>query len=214
MKILVLGASGGIGKWVVKLAHQKGFKVTAVIRSSSSYQPPEGVNIIRGEVTDPGFVHSIVDDEITIISCVGIRRAGKSPWAKIQSPPNLVETVNSNIVEASKTKKNVRLIWISAAGVGESRQNCTPIIKKMITLGNIGVSYQDLEKAEKLIHDSGLNVVTVRPVTLIPGNPTSKAMQVGKYTLFSIIRRSDVAEWILKSFQGMENQRGHAIISG
>ncbi len=199
MKILVLGASGGIGQWVVKLAHQKELDVTAIIRQSSTYKAPVGVEMIKGKVTDPIFVDSIIKDDMTIISCVGIRRANVIPWSKILSPSNLVETVTGNIIKASKSKKNIRLIWISAAGVGKSREYCTPIIKKMISFGNIGVAYQDLEKAERLIGDAEIDFITVRPVTLIPGKPTGKAKSSNKYTLFSTIRRSDVADWMVRN---------------
>jgi putative NADH-flavin reductase len=205
VKIIVLGASGGIGTWVVKLAHQKGLDITAVIRPNSIYKAPNGIQVIEGEVTEPAFVESIIEDGLTIISCIGIRRAGLSPWAKIQSPPNLVETVTSNILSAAQSKQNIRLIWISAAGVGKSRDNCTPIIKKMISLGNIGLSYQDLEKAEELVHESRINAITVRPVTLLPGFPTRSANSTNKYSLFSTIRRSDVADWILRNIDSIDS---------
>ncbi len=201
MNIIVLGASGGIGRWVVKLAKKHGHEVTAIIRPTSSYSPPEGVELVRGEVTNPEFVHSILANHSTIISCVGIRRAGKSPWAKIQSPPNLVQTVTQNIIEAVANPENTRLIWVSAAGVGESQAQCTPIIRTMVSLGNIGVAYQDLEKAEESVHNSGINYTTVRPVTLIPGKPTGKAREASEYGLFSIIRRSDVADWMLGNLE-------------
>ena len=42
MKILVLGASGGCGQWVVKLAYQRGHDITAVVRPNSSYIAPAG----------------------------------------------------------------------------------------------------------------------------------------------------------------------------
>lgn len=199
MKILILGASGGIGQCVVQLASTTDLDVTAVIRASSDYQAPEGIHVIKGEVTDPSFIESIVKDDHIIISCVGIRRAGLSPWAKIQSPTNLVETVVNNIISVAQSKKNVRLILISAAGVGKSRRNCTQIIKKMIALGNIGLAYQDLEKAEKLINESVLESTIVRPVTLIPGKPIGNAKPSNKYSLFSVIRRSDVANWIVEN---------------
>ena len=39
--------------------------------------------------------------------------------------------------------------------------------------------------------------LAVRPVTLVNGPPTGLAGKVDRYGLFSMIRRSDVAAWML-----------------
>jgi len=171
MKFIVLGASGKTGSWVVKLAQKKGHNITAVIRPSSNYQPPDGIKIIKGEVTEESFLKTILDPESVLISCIGINRNGLSPWAKILSPSNLVETINNNIINALPNPSEIKLVWISAGGVGSSKNRSTWIIQRMINLGNIKIAYKDLESAEESIRNSELNYQTVRPVTLINGLP-------------------------------------------
>lgn len=90
-------------------------------------------------------------------------------------------------------------MWISTAGVGDTLELCTPIIKKMISLGKIGISYQDLDKEEKLIQESEIKLITISPATLIPGSPTGKAKSTNKYSLFYTIQRNDVADLILRN---------------
>ncbi|MEO1023592.1 MAG: NAD(P)H-binding protein [Bacteroidota bacterium] len=213
MNVIVFGASGGIGQWVVKKAAEHGHTVSAVIRSSSDYDAPAGVDVIRGEVTDLEFVQSVVADHSVIISCIGIRRVGKSPWARIQSPSNLVETVTRNMIHAATCLDDTRLIWISAAGVGDSRELCSPLIKKMITLGNIGLAYRDLEHAEQLIQRSALPSLTVRPVTLLLGKPSGKAKPSEAYTLFSTIRRSDIATWIIENALSVNHEKANVLLA-
>ena len=206
MKLKVLGASGKTGKWVVKLAHERGYDITAVVRPTSNYTPPEGVKIIRGEVTDSSFIEKLIEPECTIISCIGIKRNGLSPWAKILSPPDLVESVIRNIIFSTPKSSNTTLIWMSAGGVGNSKNLSTKLIKKMISFGNIRVAYNDLENAEELVRNSGLKFHTVRPVTLIHGEPKNAVSKTKKYGLFSTIRRSEVALWLIEAGENFNNE--------
>ncbi|MCA2981660.1 MAG: NAD(P)H-binding protein, partial [Myxococcaceae bacterium] len=51
MNVVVLGASGGCGKQLVELASQRGHRVTAVARVSSTLEVPPGVRVDRGDLT-------------------------------------------------------------------------------------------------------------------------------------------------------------------
>ena len=48
--VLVLGASGACGRWVVGLAKERGHHVTAFVRSTASFDAPEGVRVVEGSV--------------------------------------------------------------------------------------------------------------------------------------------------------------------
>ncbi len=203
-QILIFGASGGCGRWATRLAAARGHNVTAVIRPESTYEAPDGVTVAKGQVTDPAFVKSILTEHRLIVSCMGLRRAGKSPFAKLLSPPDLVEQATRNIIEGAADPANTRLIWISAGGVGSSKEQLTRPVKKLIRTGNVAVAYRDLENAERLLAESELNALAVRAVTLLPGKPTGKAGPVHRYGLLSMIRRSDVAQWMIDIADGSQ----------
>ena len=50
---------------------------------------------------------------------------------------------------------------------------------------------------ERQLSASRLDWLAVRPVTLVHGPPTGRVGRVERYGLFSIVRRADVATWML-----------------
>jgi uncharacterized protein YbjT (DUF2867 family) len=197
MKLLILGASGATGRWLVRLAAQAGHDVTALVRPSTPFDAPAGVRVIRGEVLDPAIIATAVENKDAVASCLGIRRASKSPWAPILSPPDFTARVASALIPAMSHAGVQRVVVISAGGVAESITQLTTPVRWMVGAGTIGVAYRDLADTERLLSASRLDWLAVRPVTLVDGPPTGRVGKVEKYGLFSIVRRADVATWML-----------------
>ena len=197
MKLLVLGASGATGAWLTRLAAQAGHEVTALVRPATSFEPPAGVRVIRGDVLDGATLASALEEQGAVASCLGIRRAGKVPWARLLSPPDLMTRTTGLLVPAMVRAGVRRIVAISAGGVAESITQCTTPIRWMIAAGTIGVAYRDLAEMERQLSASRLDWLAVRPVTLVNGRPTGLVGRVERYGLFSIVRRADVAAWML-----------------
>jgi len=197
MKLLVLGASGATGSWLTRLSVQAGHEVTALVRPSSRFDAPAGVRVIRGDVLDAGTLAAALEGQSAVASCLGIRRAGKAPWSSLLSPPDFMTRVTAVLVPAMTRAGIRRVVAISAGGVAESSVQCSTPIRWMTGAGSIGVAYRDLAEMERQLSASRLDWLAVRPVTLMNGAPTGMAGKVTRYGLFSIIRRSDVATWML-----------------
>src|SRR5688572_29833454 len=197
MKLLILGASGATGGWLTKLAGQAGHAVTALVRPASPFAPPFGTRVIRGDVLDPAALASALDGMDAVASCLGIRRASVSPWSALQSPPDFTTRVAQTLVPAMTRAGVRRIVAISAGGVAESITQLSMPVRWMVASGGVGVAYRDLAEMERLLSASSLDWLAVRPVTLMNGPPTGLAGKVDRYGLFSIIRRSDVATWML-----------------
>jgi len=197
MKLLILGASGATGRWLVTLAAQAGHDVTALVRPSTAFDAPAGVRVIRGDVVDPAIIATAVENKDAVASCLGIRRASKFPWAPILSPPDFTASVASALIPAMSHAGVRRVVAISAGGVAESITQLTTPVRWMVGAGTIGVAYRDLAEMERLLSASLLDWLAVRPVTLMSGPPTGRVGKVEKYGLFSIVRRTDVAAWML-----------------
>jgi uncharacterized protein YbjT (DUF2867 family) len=197
MKLLILGGSGATGGWLVRLAAEAGHQVTALVRPSSALEPPPNVTVIRGDVLDPATLGSAVQGQDAIASCLGIRRRSKSPWGPVLSPPDFTSRIASLLIPAMSNAGVRRVVVISAGGVAESITQLSAPVRWLVGAGNVGVAYRDLAEMERRLSASRLDWLAVRPVTLMNGPPTGLAGGVSRYGLFSIIRRSDVATWML-----------------
>jgi len=201
VRLLVLGASGGIGSWLVRLAAERGHEVTALARQTATLNAPSPVRVVRGEATDPHVLAAAVRDQDAVASCLGLRRAGASPWAALRSPPDLVESVTRALVPAMERAGVRRLVAVSAGGVGDSFAQLTGPVRWLVTRGNVAVAYRDLERMEAVLRGSAIDWLAVRPVTLAHGAPTGRARPVAKYTMMSRVRRGDVAAWMLDALE-------------
>ena len=71
MRVLIFGANGGIGKWAVKHAKERGYEVTAYVRNASRIVDRE-VRVVEGDISDAAAVESALEGQDAVIWCVGI----------------------------------------------------------------------------------------------------------------------------------------------
>ena len=215
MRLVVLGASGGVGQWVVTHASDASHTVTAVVRQE--FSRPTGrknVSVVRGDVTDPDFGDTVIEGHDAVVSCVGIRRAGKSPFAKLLSPPDLTTRVASVLTRAMENRNVRRVVVISAGGVADSFSQLTWPVQRLVSTGNVAVAYRDLAGMEARFAASSLDWLAVRPVTLTPGGPLGRVRQVDRYALTSTIRRADVASFMVAAATRHDSFMNHTVLLG
>jgi uncharacterized protein YbjT (DUF2867 family) len=176
--------------------------VTALVRDGSVFDAPPGVAVLEGDPADPRVLHAAVRDQDAVASCLGLRRAGRSPWAPLRSPPRLTTEVARALVPAMRRHGVERVVAISAAGVGDSASRLSRPVRLLVGAGNVAVAYRDLAGMEATLAASGLDWTVVRPVTLVDGAPTGRARPAARYTLASTVRRGDVAAWMLRAVEG------------
>lgn len=125
MRLLILGASGRCGQWLVRLAVERGHDVTALVRAGSPFTPPASVSVHRGQVTDSAVLDDLLPGHDAVLSALGLRRAGLNPWSSLQSPADLTSRVATLLTSAMPRHGVSRLVAISAGGVGDSRRRLT-----------------------------------------------------------------------------------------
>ncbi len=198
MKLLVLGASGGCGQWIVKLASERGHDVRAIVREETHFDHPQEVEVIRGSILDPKILLDAIDGCDAVLSTLGIKRKNPfNPWSSVVSPSNLTTEVAKMLVSLMPICRVDRFVGISAGGVRESIHAVHPIIRWMILNSNMSASYKDLAGMESTFEKTALDWLAVRPVTLKNGSPTGEAKQTDYYGLTNSISRGEVAKWML-----------------
>ncbi len=215
LRLAVAGASGGCGRLVVAQARDRGHEVTALVRETTPFDAPAGVRVERGQVLDEPFVRAVLPGHDALVSCLGIRRKRPAhPWSPLASPPDFAERSARVLARAMKDAGVPRIVAVSAAGVGESA-GCLPLAMRfLVRFSNVGASYRDLERMERVYAESGLDVLAVRPVTLANGRATGRVREGARYGAFSRIRRADVAAYLLDSAERREPFGARAVTIG
>ena len=200
--LLVLGATGNTGRWVVNMALKRGHHVKALVRSKASLEERDGLEVVTGDVLDPEAVHRVMAGSDAVISCLGIRKETPSdPRSPLTSPEDFAARSAKHIVDAMKTHGVDRLIAISSAGVGDSWSAVDPGLRSVIETSNIAIVFGDLDNMEKVYRGSGLDTLAVRPVALVSGEATGSARIVDRFDSSSKISTGDVARWMLDAVE-------------
>ena len=196
MKLYIIGGSGGVGKHVVEEAFKRGHEITVHGRNSSHISAPPSVKVVRRELASLGAFEGLTGHD-AVISCVGNRRSGPGPYAKLRSSANLCQSLGAHLVSDMQSAGVKRLVAISAAGVGDSRPGLNFVMKFLLLTSPIGVAYRDLDGMEGVFAQSSLDWYCVRPVTLAEGRATGKVQVVNKFAASAKITRHDVAKFMV-----------------
>lgn len=182
MRILVLAASGGCGRWVTQLAARQGHQVTALVRPTTVFQPPPGVIVERGSALDVSDLARVARGQDAVISCIGPERTDpRNLWAPLQPPPSCAERSATAVVMALEAVGVHQFAAISAAGVGDSAKAVNPFMRWLIRKSTIGEMYADLAAMEQVLRRSHLDWLAVRPVSLVNAAPSTRTKVLSRF---------------------------------
>ena len=193
MKILVVGASRGVGRLAVEQALDAGHCVTAFARNLSSLPSHEQLTLVRGDATSLTDVRNAVAGHDAVISAPGSERRG--------GPTRLYSTATANIVEAMSEAGIGRLIVLSNFGVlsESSSHPLTALLAWAVRLG-IRETLADHRLALQHLRRSPLDWTAIRPMALTDGPRTGvyRVTPNGLPRGGTRISRADVADFMLK----------------
>lgn len=144
-KVLVAGATGYLGKYIVKELHIRGYWVRALARKSAKLKEIKDYvdEEFIGEITNPNSLDGICNDIDYVMASVGITRQKDN-----LSYMDVDYQGNKNLLEQALKSKVSKFIYVSVLNAHSMRQ------LKII---------QAKEKFENALRNSGISYTIIRP---------------------------------------------------
>ncbi len=197
MKVVIFGATGRTGRYLVERALGAGHEVGVFVRDPARLEIPDGrLKVFRGDVGDGAAVRVAVTGRDAVLSALGHTKTSSKD----------VQTVGTeNIVEAMKERGVPRLVSLTGAGVRVPEDRPKLVDRAFgFLLGRLQPDVlEDAERHAEVIRGSGLDWVIVRAPRL-----TGEAAR-GRYRVGYVgknsgtrISRADVADFMLEQITG------------
>ncbi|MCC7302536.1 MAG: NAD(P)H-binding protein [Bacteroidia bacterium] len=199
-KVAIFGGTGRTGKHLVEQVAARGIIPICLVREKSKEKITERKAFsIIGSPLEYEDVLATIEGCDAVLVALNIARKSDWPWAKVVTPPNLLDIAMKNIVKAMNDSGVRRVITVSAWGVGDSYSEVNWMFRFLINKTKVGIAYAGHEDQEKVLRQSGLDWTAVRPVGLTNENWHSpiRVSFKGENKLRMTINRKDVAKFML-----------------
>ncbi|WP_010219609.1 NAD(P)-dependent oxidoreductase [Sphingomonas sp. PAMC 26621] len=197
MKLLVIGATGGTGREVVRQALDKNYQVNALTRSAAEAAPLlPGANIIEGDALDGGAVAKALAGCGGVISALGSKMA-------LLDEETLLSAATHILIEEMQKEGITRLVCVTGIGAGDSRGHGGFLYDRIVQPLLLNSTYHDKDRQEDEIRASALDWTIIRPTTLTNGPATGSIRALTDLTDFhgGSIARADVADFLITEFE-------------
>jgi putative NADH-flavin reductase len=196
MRLLVIGATRGIGRCLVELALNQDHNVTALVRDPGQMPVShDRLRVIKGDIRNREAVISAVEDQDAVCITIGIHPTRK--------PVIVFSEGAKNVIEALTHSATNQLICVTGIGAGDSKNHGGFFYDRIFNPLLLKTIYTDKDRQEALVRNSNLEWVIVRPGFLTNGPLTGtyrvlvdlEGISAGK------ISRADVAHFILSEIK-------------
>ena len=196
-RVLIIGASQGIGLETTRQALEAGHDVRAFARSAGgiSLEDPK-LEKMRGDALNSQDIETALDGMDVVIQTLGVS------LGSLFRPVHLFSEATRVLIAAMTAHGVRRLICVTGFGAGDSSSsiNCVQRIPFQLVFGR---AYQDKSIQERLIRDSTLDWTIARPGVLTGGARASryKILEEASQWRNGTISRADVAGFLVRQIE-------------
>jgi putative NADH-flavin reductase len=192
MKLLILGASRGIGLQLLKQSLQAGHMVTALARHVQELpHQPEQLRVISGDILNEPMVREAMAGQEAVCLTIGVGVTRK--------PVTVFSQGTQNVLVAMAEHEVRRLICVTGIGAGDSKGHGGFLYDRIFKPVLLKTIYEDKDRQEALIKASATDWTIVRPAFLTNGPLTGNYRVVTDLNGVTAgkISRADVAHFLL-----------------
>lgn len=199
-KVLVIGASRGIGLETVKALLAKNYEVRAFARSTATIPlDDERLEKVDGDALDRRDTDRALEGVDAVIQSLGVSFGPQT----VLKGTTLFSTSSRVLVDAMRTKGIKRLIAVTGLGAGDSRGHGGLLYSALLFPLVLKRVYDDKDVEEQIVRASGLDWTIVRPGLLTSGAATGRyqVLTDPKSWRAGSISRGDVGEFLARQVE-------------
>jgi putative NADH-flavin reductase len=197
MKVLIIGASRGIGRETTRQALAAGHHVRALARSAGSADwTNSNLEQVQGDALNRQAVDAALVGVDAVVQTLGIA------FKDLFHPVRLFSAATEVLLESMRSSDVRRLICVTGFGAGESHASIS-LLQRVPFEIVFGRAYEDKSRQERLIRQSALDWTIARPGVLTGGPRT------GRYQILvtprewrnGSISRANVADFLVRQLE-------------
>ncbi len=197
MRVLIIGASKGIGLETTRQALDNGHFVRALARSATAIAiSNSNLEKFRGDALKPEDVKAALVGVDVVIQTLGVG------LGDLIRPVHLFSAATRVLIAAMKSQGVKRLICVTGFGAGNSRASIS-CLQRLPFQVIFGRAYEDKSLQEQMIKESEFDWTIARPGVLTSGPRTGryKVLSEANQWRHGIISRADVAVFLVRQIE-------------